>query len=196
MARHETRTGVCFPGTGLGARREPESRAPMFGNKLKHRKETDTMKSYILLPSEPVQSQITIAPAGTRPPVLFISAWTCITIRLPSPLAPSDSTEVRRYGSSAGTRRRAQGWSRNSSGPSGNAPEVLLRSRAAGICAVPLPAGTRVGLHISLPLEGAAQTGERVKTDRRDADQLARLYRAGELTGIYVPDRKMRRCGI
>jgi len=30
--------------------------------------------------------------------------------------------------------------------------------------------------------------GERVKTNRRDADQLARLYRAGELTGIHVPD--------
>jgi transposase len=32
------------------------------------------------------------------------------------------------------------------------------------------------------------QPGERVKTDRRDADQLARLFRAGELTGIYVPN--------
>ena len=30
--------------------------------------------------------------------------------------------------------------------------------------------------------------GDRVKTNRRDADQLARLFRAGELTGIYVPD--------
>ncbi len=30
--------------------------------------------------------------------------------------------------------------------------------------------------------------GERVKTDRRDADDLARLYRAGELTGLYVPE--------
>jgi len=30
--------------------------------------------------------------------------------------------------------------------------------------------------------------GDRVKTNRRDADQLARLFRAGELTAIYVPD--------
>jgi transposase len=29
--------------------------------------------------------------------------------------------------------------------------------------------------------------GDRVKTDRRDAEKLARLYRAGELTEIYVP---------
>lgn len=33
------------------------------------------------------------------------------------------------------------------------------------------------------------KTGERVKTDRRDAMMLARLYRAGELSGIYVPER-------
>lgn len=30
--------------------------------------------------------------------------------------------------------------------------------------------------------------GERVKTNRRDAVSLARLLRAGELTGIWVPD--------
>ncbi len=30
--------------------------------------------------------------------------------------------------------------------------------------------------------------GERVKTNRRDAAMLARLHRAGELTGVWVPD--------
>src|SRR5262249_19030827 len=30
--------------------------------------------------------------------------------------------------------------------------------------------------------------GERVKTNRRDAVTLARLFRAGELTGVWVPD--------
>ena len=38
------------------------------------------------------------------------------------------------------------------------------------------------------PSKVPRQPGDRVKTDRRDADQLARLFRAGELTGIYVPD--------
>ena len=33
------------------------------------------------------------------------------------------------------------------------------------------------------------KSGDRVKTDKRDALMLARLYRAGELTGIYVPDK-------
>ena len=39
------------------------------------------------------------------------------------------------------------------------------------------------------------KSGDRVKTDRRDAMSLARLYRAGELTAIYVPreeDEAMR----
>ena len=32
------------------------------------------------------------------------------------------------------------------------------------------------------------RSGERVKTDRRDAVKLARLHRAGELTAVHVPD--------
>lgn len=32
--------------------------------------------------------------------------------------------------------------------------------------------------------------GDRVKTDRRDAEKLARLYRAGELTEIHIPTRQ------
>ena len=32
------------------------------------------------------------------------------------------------------------------------------------------------------------KSGERIKTDKRDAIMLTRLYRAGELTGIVVPD--------
>jgi transposase len=31
--------------------------------------------------------------------------------------------------------------------------------------------------------------GERIKTDRRDAINLAKLHRAGELTAVWVPDQ-------
>ena len=31
--------------------------------------------------------------------------------------------------------------------------------------------------------------GERIKTDRRDANKLAKLHRAGELTAVWVPDQ-------
>lgn len=34
------------------------------------------------------------------------------------------------------------------------------------------------------------KTGDRVKTDRRDAEMLARLWRAGELTAIWTPDEE------
>jgi transposase len=34
------------------------------------------------------------------------------------------------------------------------------------------------------------RAGDRIKTDRRDARQLARLFRAGELTAIQVPDEE------
>jgi transposase len=34
------------------------------------------------------------------------------------------------------------------------------------------------------------KSGDRVKTDRRDAVKLARLHRAGELTAIYIPDER------
>ena len=33
------------------------------------------------------------------------------------------------------------------------------------------------------------KAGDRVKTDRRDAERLARSYRAGDLTPVWVPDR-------
>ena len=32
------------------------------------------------------------------------------------------------------------------------------------------------------------KASDRVKTDQRDAENLARLFRAGELTPIYIPD--------
>lgn len=35
-----------------------------------------------------------------------------------------------------------------------------------------------------------SKPGDRVKTDRRDAENLARLHRVDELTGVWVPDRK------
>ena len=45
-----------------------------------------------------------------------------------------------------------------------------------------------------MPCEVVAPTlvpvkpGDRVKTDRRDAQKLARCYRAGDLTPVWVPD--------
>lgn len=48
------------------------------------------------------------------------------------------------------------------------------------------------GLHCEVvaPSLIPKKSSDRVKTDRRDARQLARLFRAGELTAIYVPDEE------
>jgi len=35
-----------------------------------------------------------------------------------------------------------------------------------------------------------SKPGDRVKTDRRDGEMLARLHRAGELTAVWVPDQE------
>ncbi len=56
---------------------------------------------------------------------------------------------------------------------------------------------TSQGLHCDViaPSMTPKRSGDRIKTDRRDAVTLARLYRAGELTPVYVPredDEAMR----
>lgn len=45
-------------------------------------------------------------------------------------------------------------------------------------------------LHCCRTLSDPKKPGDNVKTDKRDAVQLARLFRAGELTPVYVPDRE------
>jgi transposase len=45
-----------------------------------------------------------------------------------------------------------------------------------------------VACEVIAPSLVPTKTGDRVKTDRRDAERLARCYRAGELTAVWVPD--------
>ncbi len=104
-------------------------------------------------------------------------------------LAPSDSTEVRRYGIIGGEHddvlklikklQAAHPGTRlkfcYEAGPRGYPLCRFIRQQG---CECVIVAPSKV----------PRQPGDRVKTDRRDADQLARLLRAGELTGIHVPD--------
>ena len=104
-------------------------------------------------------------------------------------IAPSDSSEVRRYGIIGGSHD--------------DVLRLLNKLRAAHPAATfkcCYEAGPRgyplcrfIRAHgaqciIVSPSKIPRKPGDRVKTDRRDADQLARLYRAGELTAIHVPD--------
>src|SRR5436309_8404011 len=45
-----------------------------------------------------------------------------------------------------------------------------------------------VACEVIAPSLVPAKAGDRVKTDRRDAEKLARCHRAGELTAVWVPD--------
>ncbi len=49
---------------------------------------------------------------------------------------------------------------------------------------------TKIGVacEVIAPSLVPSKPGDRVKTDRRDAEKLARCYRAGELTPVWVPD--------
>jgi transposase len=49
---------------------------------------------------------------------------------------------------------------------------------------------TGLGAHCDVvaPTLIPVKSGDRVKTNRRDAEKLARLYRSGELTPVWVPD--------
>lgn len=48
--------------------------------------------------------------------------------------------------------------------------------------------GLGVACEVIAPTLVPVKAGDRVKTDRRDAEKLARSYRAGELTAVWVPD--------
>lgn len=51
---------------------------------------------------------------------------------------------------------------------------------------------TRMGIHCDViaPSLVPTKAGERIKTDRRDAEKLARSYRSGDLTAVWVPDAR------
>ena len=104
-------------------------------------------------------------------------------------IAPQNSTEVRRYGVIGGTLDAVDKLIKRLSGP-----DVELRFvYEAGPCGFVLCRHLRSkGIHCDVvsPSLVPKKASDRVKTDRRDADQLARLYRAGELTPIHVPDQE------
>ena len=104
-------------------------------------------------------------------------------------IAPDNSTEVRAYGIIGGTL---------------DAVDKLLKKLAAAHVELRLvyeagPCGFVLHRHLKnkglrcdvvAPSLIPKKASDRVKTDRRDATQLARLFRAGELTPIYVPDQE------
>jgi transposase len=104
-------------------------------------------------------------------------------------IAPAENTEVRVYGIIGGTLDALDKLIRKLS-----APNLQLRFvYEAGPCGYVIYRHLKSkGLHCDVvsPSLIPKKASDRVKTDRRDAQQLARLYRAGELTPIHVPDQE------
>jgi len=158
------------------------------------------MKTYILRDSKPVQRQRQSKPRATtravlsRPsaaintPVLFIGL-DVHTSSIAVSLAPSDSTEVRRYGLIGGSHDDVLRLAKKLQAAH---PDTTLRfCYEAGPHGYPLCRSLLAHGYdciLVAPSKVPRKPGDRVKTNRRDADQLARLFRAGELTAIYVPD--------
>lgn len=162
------------------------------------------MKTYLLREPKTVEPQNASRTRRTRPatakellggpahtqhgPVLSVGL-DVHTDSIATSLAPSDSSEVRRYGIIGGFHDDVLRLAKKLQAAH---PGTQLRfCYEAGPHGYPLCRCLRShGYECILvaPSKIPRQPGERVKTNRRDADQLARLYRSGDLTPIYVPD--------
>lgn len=104
-------------------------------------------------------------------------------------IAQTNTTEVRHYGIIGGTLEALDKLLRKLS-----IQNVELRLvYEAGPCGYVIYRHLQSkGIHCDVvsPSLIPRKASDRVKTDRRDAEQLARLYRAGELTAIHVPDQE------
>lgn len=71
-------------------------------------------------------------------------------------------------------------------------PDVLIRAGyEAGPCGFGIARRLKqLGVECSViaPSMTPTRSGDRIKTDKRDARKLARLLRAGELTAVYIPE--------
>lgn len=71
-------------------------------------------------------------------------------------------------------------------------PDVVLRAcYEAGPCGFGIARRLKqLGVECSViaPSMTPTRSGDRIKTDKRDARKLARLLRAGELTAVYIPE--------
>lgn len=104
-------------------------------------------------------------------------------------IAPENTSEVRQYGIIGGTLVAVDKLVKKLA-----APDIELRFvYEAGPCGYVIHRHLKSkGLRCDViaPSLIPRKASDRVKTDRRDAEQLARLFRAGELTAIYVPDQE------
>ena len=121
-------------------------------------------------------------------PVLFIGL-DVHTESIAVSLAPWDSAEVRRYGMVGGSHDDVLRLAKKlQAAHPGSALRFCYEAGPHGYPLCRCLQSHGYDCILVAPSKVPRKPGDRVKTNRRDADQLARLFRAGELTAIYVPD--------
>jgi transposase len=102
-------------------------------------------------------------------------------------IAPEGDTQVRNYGIIGGTLAAVDKLIKKLQQP-GVELRVVYEAGPCGYVIYRHLKKKGLRCEVVAPSLIPRKASDRVKTDRRDARQLARLYRAGELTAIYVPD--------
>ena len=138
------------------------------------------------------RSAAALPPAGTPPlprgPALYIGL-DVHSESIAVSLAPSDTTEVRHYGSIGGSHADVLKLARKLAAAHPGLPLRFVYE--AGPHGYPLARCLRAHGYdciLVAPSRIPTAPGDRIKTNRRDADQLTRLHRAGELTAIFIPE--------
>ena len=111
----------------------------------------------------------------------------------------SRNGEVRNYGTISNDLRaivKLLGAIRKAHGIRSSQLRVVYEAGSCGFVIARRLEQLRIDCTVIAPSLIPKKAGDRVKTDRRDAEKLARLHRAGELTSIQVPTRKMKPSGI
>ena len=104
-------------------------------------------------------------------------------------IAPEATSEVRRYGIIGGSLDAVDKLLKKLSAP-GVQLRLVYEAGPTGFVLCRHLRSRGLPCDITAPSLIPKKASDRVKTNRRDADQLARLYRAGELTLIHIPDQE------
>jgi transposase len=96
--------------------------------------------------------------------------------------------EVREYGKIANTAAAVEKLARKLAAK-GNELQFCYEAGPCGYGIQRQLSGMGHQCDVVAPSLTPRKPGERIKTDRRDANKLARLHRAGELTPVWVPDQ-------
>jgi len=104
-------------------------------------------------------------------------------------IAPAHSTEVRRYGIINGSLDAVDKLLKKLAS-SGVELRVVYEAGPCGFVICRHLRAKGIACEVVAPSLIPKKASDKVKTDRRDADQLARLFRAGELTPIHIPDQE------